>query len=162
MDNTEFGRQLQRLYPIMHVWASRYVSEPEARRDLVHDTIVKALLNGNRYDPKRGLKSWLSRIMRNCFIDQYRSRRSAPFLAYLEDVSEYHVAVPEGQSTYLEVCEVWGEIGRLPAVTREAFQYFVQGYTGNEVKEETGIPVKTYRSRIVRGCASIQKRLANT
>ncbi len=47
----------------------------EAARDLVQDTLLRAMRARDSYDGVRSMAAWLRRILINCYVEQYRHRR---------------------------------------------------------------------------------------
>lgn len=47
----------------------------EAARDLVQDTLLRAMRARDSYDGVRSMSAWLRRILLNCYVEQYRHHR---------------------------------------------------------------------------------------
>ena len=73
----------------MHARALVLTRDPESARDLVQDTLLKALSSLHSFEPGSNMAAWLMRILVNLFIDRYRRRAAQPLLVPLcENVLE--------------------------------------------------------------------------
>ncbi|HHO69416.1 MAG TPA: RNA polymerase sigma factor, partial [Gammaproteobacteria bacterium] len=59
------------LYRIAYSWCHN----PALADDLVQETLAKALKNGGQLRDPRTVKSWLYRILSNCWHDHFRRSR---------------------------------------------------------------------------------------
>mgnify|MGYP002885717607 CR=1 FL=1 len=55
--------------------AMRLTRNPDQAEDLVQETLLKAYKNFDNLRPDSNLKAWLTRVLTNTFINQYRRRK---------------------------------------------------------------------------------------
>jgi RNA polymerase sigma-70 factor (ECF subfamily) len=126
--------------------------DQEEAKDLFQETIMKALLNRDKYQLGTNLKAWLYTIMRNIFINNYR--RNKKFTKVQSDVSsEFFIntheitANNEGYRN-MRVAEIKKAIEELPEVFRLSFELYYTGYKYQEIAEILQEPLGTIKSRI--------------
>ena len=61
----------QELYAV----AMRVARDPDTAKDLVQETLMRAMVAWDSFEPGSNLRAWLFRILTNAFINGYRKRR---------------------------------------------------------------------------------------
>ena len=98
--------------------AHRICLDREAARDLVQDTLLRALRSRSSYDGVRSIRAWLRRILVNCYVEQYRHRRR--YLQILDRrMPDLARAMGGGDPDEIEAIAVLASRDQL---TREAWQ----------------------------------------
>ncbi|XZF13582.1 RNA polymerase sigma factor [Chitinophagaceae bacterium MMS25-I14] len=133
-------------------YAISLTHNPEDANDLFQETMMRALLNREKYQFGTNLKAWLYTIMRNIFINNYRRNRRfikvespAPTELYM-----YHTgrtAVNEGLA-HIRMGEIKNAVESLPAIFRIAFELHYIGYKYQEIADLLHEPLGTIKSRI--------------
>jgi RNA polymerase sigma-70 factor (ECF subfamily) len=78
--DTDVRHQIVALLPRLRAFARALVRDREAADDLVQATCERALRAIDQWEPGTRLHSWLFRILRNLWIDEFRRvRAAAPF-----------------------------------------------------------------------------------
>src|SRR5215470_7596958 len=72
MSTHEFNAEVNTLTHSLSPVAYNLTKNTEDAKDLVQDTIYKALVNREKFNKGTNLKAWLYTIMRNVFINNYR------------------------------------------------------------------------------------------
>ena len=169
----EFGPLLAPLHRELLSLAVRLTRDPHDAEDLVQEALFRALQSQHQFNRGTNLKAWVSRILMNTFVNQYRRncrlralyrhRRQEIWLGH----GHSHVAVTEpldGETFYLrgEVApEVCAALEALPAVFREAVILSdLHDHTYAEMAERLDVPAGTVMSRLFRGRRLLRKRLA--
>ena len=131
----------------------------EAAQDLYQETLYKALAHREKYQPGTNVKAWLTTIMRNIFINDYRrSERKKGVMdgvAYREKNSAAHFPAESG----LRVQEISRAIHRLPKILKTAYMLYFQGYKYNEIAVALDEPLGTIKSRIHFARKLLQKQV---
>lgn len=135
--------------------------------DLVQETVLKAWRAWDRFEPGTDARAWLSTILRNTFINDFRRRRRRPDPVAFDEIADRAVFAevaeddPEGGFfDRLVDDEVVAAIDALPDDFRVAVVLSdLEGLSYEEVSEAMGIPVGTVKSRLYRGRRRLQRRL---
>lgn len=153
--------------PALLAYARMLAGNEQDARDLVQDTLVRALESADRFDGRSTLVGWLRRIMHNRWIDVVRARREDPRDDIVELVEEQwhdddytvdaaHVVVrAESRDDLLDALAHMPTIYRTAVVLHDA-----HGMTGPEVAEATGTSLPTAKQRIRRGRMMLVSHLA--
>lgn len=162
--NERFVRETELAYDFL-VWnANRLTRQRADAEDLVQETLLKAYASFGSYRDGTQVKSWLSRIMNNAWIDKYRSTQRRPAEQLSADVAD--VAI--GNVAYSAECEVLKTISgeaeialqSLPTELREIVYYAcIADYRNTEIAALLDIPVGTVGSRLHRGKALLRDAL---
>ncbi|MFZ1661696.1 MAG: sigma-70 family RNA polymerase sigma factor [Paracoccaceae bacterium] len=126
--------------------------------DLVQETLLRALLYADSFQPGTNLRGWLFTIMRNRF---YTSRQSAKreMVGIADCVAELPANAPS-QELHMEICEVGRAFLALPSHYRHTLAYVVLGGNSYErASREFRCNIGTVKSRVNRGRAMMKSAL---
>lgn len=155
--------------------AIKYTKNTGDAEDLLHDTIMKAYLNFDKYESGTNCKAWLFKILTNAFINKYR--KSLKEQTFLDDQDENRIEsipapIPSDihaiQSTELENIkntvgdEVFNALKKIPQDFRDVIIYAdLLDYSYKEIADLMDCPIGTIMSRLFRGRKILQKSLSN-
>jgi len=127
--------------------------QPEIADDLVQDVFLVAMQRLHTLTDDRAFGGWLCQIARNLAVDHHRvARRQGPF-----PVSEPGQAPPPTS----EARQVVEAIRALPEAYAETLILrLVEGMTGPEIAERTGLTPGSVRVNLHRGMKLLRERLA--
>jgi len=152
-DRAAFGRLYDRYARMVHAIAVSRVPPGEAD-DVVQDTFLRALRqlgalrNGDAFGP------WLATIARNTASDLHRRRHPHGELAE-------EPAMRSHQHQDTEARAALAAIRDLPAAYRETVMMrLVEGMTGPEIADRTGLSPASVRVNLHRGIKLLRQRLA--
>ena len=152
MTAIEFSNVIQRVAQSLRPVAFNLTRDTDDAKDLVQETVLKALMNREKFKAGTNLKAWLYTIMRNIFINNYR--RNKKFTKVTSDIPEdiimFNVdkkASNMGWSN-TRVKEITQEIEQLPQAFRQSFELYNMGYKYNDIAEMLNEPLGTVKSRI--------------
>ena len=132
-------------------FAFKLTMDKDRASDLVQDTTLKALDSEAKFAENVNFKGWLSTIMRNIFINNYRRTVRESTVLDTSD-SIFHVSdtrpAPETPDGIYAVSEISELIARIPADFSKPFQMHVAGYKYEEIAEILNLPLGTVKSRI--------------
>jgi RNA polymerase sigma-70 factor, ECF subfamily len=150
-DRTAFGQLYARYARMVHGILLARAPRREVE-DLVHDAFLTALRRLDTLRDPHAFGPWLAMIARNRATDYFRR---APATAELPDdlPGEVH---PEG-----EAMQVLAAIRSLPEAYHEPLILrLVEGMTGPEIAERTGLTPGSVRVNLHRGFQQLRARLA--
>lgn len=152
-DRTAFGELYVRYARLVHGILLARVPPDEAD-DLVQDVFLSAMRQLRGLRTVAAFRGWLSTIARNRAMDYFRqSRPRVP----LEDHMKAEAPRQEGGLDALEVLEV---IRQLPEAYRETMILrLVEGLTGPEIAQQTGLTADSVRVNLCRGMKMLRALL---
>jgi RNA polymerase sigma-70 factor, ECF subfamily len=152
MTQEEFNNGILGLQPELKRYARSLVKGKEDIDDLLQDTYLKALRYKSEFRDNTNLRAWLYTILKNTFVNGYRSKKMhgelvdvTPDLHFINTVGNKGDISPE--SHYQEK-ELWSLIEGLPVNLRESFKMHIEGYKYEEIAEKLGVLLGTIKSRI--------------
>lgn len=152
MSTIEFNELLLDNADPLKPFASNLTREPEIAKDLFQETLCRALVNQDKYQPGSNIKAWLFTIMRNIFINEYR-RQSRQRTAFEDGSGKRRTELRkvttnnEGESL-LEMKQALHAIDRLPQIYKTPFLLYFEGYRYQEISTLLNEPLGTIKSRI--------------
>jgi RNA polymerase sigma-70 factor (ECF subfamily) len=155
-----FETDLAGLLPRLRRFARSLARDGADADDLVQTALERALKARGQWVPGTRLDSWMLKIMRNCWIDETRSRaRRATRLAPEEEGHSVGdpAADPEQKAGMRDVGRA---MAALPEQQREVIALvLVEGLAYREAAEILNIPIGTLTSRLTRGRQSLVQML---
>jgi RNA polymerase sigma-70 factor (ECF subfamily) len=157
-DPAAFGELVQRHLPRLLRVAQSMLGDPTGAEDAVQDGVVQAW---------RGFGTWLHRIVVRACLHHLRDRRAPEVIEGLAEAErrfldpDYTVDPAEVVARASDAGKLRQALETLPDVYRVAVVlHDVEGLTGAEVAETTGVPLGTAKARIRRGRIALLAELA--
>jgi RNA polymerase sigma-70 factor (ECF subfamily) len=163
MTTLEFTHQITGLRGTLTAFTRNFTRDHEERKDLVQDTILKALKYRDRFTADTNLKGWLFIIMRNTFINNYRQaqrrrtatdRTEALLHLHVEDTYTFH-----RPAAAYEYADLWKNVHAIRDELLIPFKMYLSGYKYHEIAEHLQVPIGTVKNRIFSARKEIQKKL---
>lgn len=156
-----FGEAMIALLPNLRRYALSLTRRTDQAEDLLQQTVERAIVHADSYDPSQRLEPWLFRIMRNGFIDQIRRQRTAGVQLDVHDMPE---ALPTDPGPALEarlmLRSVEAAMTQLPAEQREVLHLVcIEEMTYAETARILDIPQGTVMSRLARARLALAEKL---
>ena len=152
MTTVDFNNLLLKNTDFLKPFALTLTRDSEKAKDLIQDTIFRALTNKEKYNVGTNIKAWLYTIMRNIFINGYRkaARQNTIFDNTENDFlisTDRNVAANTAvsQISYKEIQKL---IDGLPEIFKNPFMLYYDGYKYQEISDILGEPLGTIKSRI--------------
>ena len=152
MPTIDFNQLLINNTEFLKPFAITLTRDNEIAKDLLQETMYRALANKEKYNVGTNIKAWLYTIMRNIFINNYRRKAKQntifdntpnEFLLYYNQVITSNAA--EGA---LKMKDIQLAIHNLPAIFRNPFMLYFEGYKYHEIADMLNEPLGTIKSRI--------------
>ena len=124
----------------------------EAAKDLIQETLYRALANREKYNAGTNIKAWMYTIMRNIFINNYRRSAKQNTIFdntpndFLLDYNQFTTA--NAAETNLNLKEIKEAVHQLPEIFKNPFELYFEGYKYHEIAEVLAEPLGTIKSRI--------------
>ncbi len=151
MSRIEFDQKFFKLESMLLAFAHSLTKDRDDAQDLYQETAYKAFRYRDKFQPTTNFKAWILTIMRNTFINGYRSKRRRQTILdssdndYLLNSTEVTLNLGEGNIMQEEIVQA---IETLEDKLRLPFLMQFQGYAYEEIAEHLGIPIGTVKSRI--------------
>lgn len=152
MTTIEFNKQLIDLRQNLNFYALKLTANEDDAKDLLQDTMLKALTYRDNFVERSTLKSWMFTIMKNIFINNYRRNvRKYNILGNIKDQNNLavkkNIEHSQPESSY-NLDEIEDTINSLAEEYRIPFKMFYDGYKYKEIAEALDLPSGTVKSRI--------------
>ena len=152
MSTAEFNNMLVSNSDFLKPFAFTLTRDSDTARDLMQETMYKALANKDKYNIGTNIKAWLYTIMRNIFINNYRRkvRQNTVFDNTPNDfLLDYNqAAVTNTAEVNLKLKDIQLSIHKLPGIFKDPFVMYYEGYKYNEIAAVLREPLGTIKSRI--------------
>lgn len=152
MSTTEFNEMIIGNSGTLQPFAISLTRNMESAKDLLQETLCKALANREKYQSGTNIKAWLFTIMRNIFINDYRRKVKQKTIF---DYSANDFLIDSGRHTVknaaeanLQRKEIENAIQSLPDIFRLPFMLYFEGYKYQEIAKALNEPLGTIKSRI--------------
>ncbi|MFK7934585.1 MAG: RNA polymerase sigma factor [Saprospiraceae bacterium] len=158
-----FSCEFNNLSDFLRAFAFRLTRDRTAAEDLYQDTALRAFNNQHRFAADTNMKAWLSTIMKNIFINDFRkTKRQRENLTMTgENPIVHHAkksAINMGESEVV-VGELDKIIGELSNDLKIPFLMIYQGYKYEEVSRKFGLPIGTVKSRVFVARRKLRERI---
>jgi RNA polymerase sigma-70 factor, ECF subfamily len=151
--------------------AMRICRDPDTAKDLVQETLLRAMVAWDSFQPGSNLRAWLFRILTNAFINGYRKRRRhqrfaterpGDALAALYGRDQDHTDDLEVELFGEELCdEVKTALGRLGPEYRDVVERAdLRGEKYKDIADALHVPIGTVMSRLFRARRVLEGELA--
>jgi RNA polymerase sigma factor (sigma-70 family) len=148
----EFNQMLISNTEFLKPFAITLTRDQEQARDLIQETLYRALANKDKYNVGTNIKAWLYTIMRNIFINNYR-RKAKQQTIFDSTPNDFFLNLNQGAVSneaiaQLNMKEVQSAIFDLPEIFRNPFLLYFDGYKYHEIADLLKEPLGTIKSRI--------------
>ena len=148
----QFMKQFSSFQDKLFSFALRLTHNQEDARDLMQETALRAYGNRDKFKVGTNFKGWLTTIMRNTFINNYRREKkrkmvNEPLDTFLFAI-ENRNTVSNDAFSQLPMQELEGLFEEIGEAYSTPFLMFYRGYHYDEIAEYMQIPMGTVKSRI--------------
>ena len=152
MSSLEFNQLLLSNADYLKPFAFSLTRDNETAKDLMQETLFRALVNKEKYNVGTNIKAWMYTIMRNIFINDYRKkqRSNTIFDSTPNDFLLNHNQTSVGNTAEVNLTskDIQSSIHDLPDIFKHPFILFFEGYKYNEIASLLKEPLGTIKSRI--------------
>jgi RNA polymerase sigma-70 factor, ECF subfamily len=162
-DDSALAVLYDRHAPLLLGIARRMLGDPNEAEDLVHDVMMAAWRDAERYQPGRAsVRSWLCMRLRSRALDRLRSarvRRSESLDDHPRGADGF-AAPPSSQDGSGDEARLHAVLADLAAPQREVLELaYFQGLSSSEIATHLGIPIGTVKSRTASAFGRLRQAL---
>lgn len=151
MTANEFNLNLNQIKSLLFGFAMKLTKNHDKANDLMQETIYKGFKNKLSFSKNTNFKAWMTTIMRNAFINQYRKNKTRwKVETPLEEVSYLaeDKPAPDNVESIIMLKELKKMITQLPQEQKDFFLSFYKGFSYKEIAAQHQVPIGTVKSRI--------------
>ncbi len=144
-------------------FAYNLTKDVEESKDLVQETVFKALRYKDKFNEGTNLKAWMFTIMRNIFINNYRRKVKQNTII---DTSENNYVINSSPITArndgenkMVMKDINNAIEVLQDEVKVPFMMHFEGFKYQEIADELALPLGTVKSRIFFARKELKKKL---
>jgi RNA polymerase sigma-70 factor, ECF subfamily len=154
----DFHDLLEPQIPRLRRYSRALTRDTQRADDLVQDTLVRALMKQDRWEPGTNLRAWLFTLMHNQFVNNVRRANRETGAIDIDDVSSSLVATTDPTASR-QLYELERALGQLAAEQREVILLVgLEGFSYEDAAKILAVPVGTVRSRLSRGRESLRRQ----
>lgn len=163
MSSSDFHALVTKYSSSLKPFALSLTRDMDEAKDLLQETIFRALASKEKYTEGTNLKGWLYTIMKNIFINNYR--RGVKRNSIVSDSNNLTAFHTEGHTsrnlgeTAIAMKDISNAIDNLSHDYRTPFMMHYQGFKYHEIAEHLVLPLGTVKSRIHFARKELQKKL---
>ena len=152
MSTIDFDQVLVKNTDYLKPFAISLTRDMESAKDLIQETLYRALANKEKYNDGTNIKAWMYTIMRNIFINNYRKSAKQKTVFdntpndFLLDYNQFTTA--NAAETNLGLKEIKEAVYQLPEIFKNPFELYFEGYKYHEIADILAEPLGTIKSRI--------------
>jgi len=164
MDQKNFSLAADYHTPSLLAHAYKLTSDEEDAKDLLQDTLIKAVRSCDKFDEGTNIGGWLYVIMKNTFYNNCtKLKRRQTLMDQEMDLSGQKIAsgsVNNLSDTKLVLEDIQKAMNSLRADYRIAFQRYFEGYSYDEIAKELKIPLGTVKTHIHKARRELRRYLS--
>ena len=150
MSSLEFQQQFSNIYEKSFAFALKLTRNENDAKDLMQETALKVFSNIDKLQPNSNFGAWVSTIIKNNFINNYRKKIKRNLVERPFDEMETYLnkTVKNDGLTNVELSELQVVIDSIGKAFSEPFILAYQGYRYQEIAEKLSVSIGTVKSRI--------------
>jgi RNA polymerase sigma-70 factor (ECF subfamily) len=154
----DFNDLLESQIPRLRRYSRALTRDTQRADDLVQDTLVRALMKQDRWEPGTNLRAWLFTLMHNQYVNNVRRANREAGAIDIDDVSSSLVATTDPTASR-QLYELERALGQLADEQREVILLVgLEGFSYEDAAKVLAVPVGTVRSRLSRGRESLRRQ----
>ena len=152
MSTIEFEKHILQHQQALYATAFSLTSARDDAKDLVQDTILRALSKLHRFVDHTNFKGWIHTIMRNLYISNYHRPKKHGYTVDFNDELMHEASHPALSDEVPHGAVISHDIDVALATFnpefRIPFSLYLKGYKYSEIARMIGVPLGTIKSRI--------------
>lgn len=129
--------------------AYSFTNDTNDAKDLFQETMLKAISKFHQFKPGTNLKAWVTTIMRNAYINQYRkNKRRRAYSLDEYDRDTYAPTEDNMSESNMMSDEIMKQLDTLRPNYKSLLHMIMNGYQYDQIAEHYKLPLGTVKSRI--------------
>lgn len=126
--------------------AMKYTRDEDDAKDLIQDTLLRALLNYDKFREDTNLRGWLFIIMRNLFVNKYRKDRIKTTSIDTEET----IQLPSYTTadSHINIKQIYAMVDNLPCQYQKPLLMHMEGFRYEDISRKLYSPMGTVKNRI--------------
>jgi RNA polymerase sigma-70 factor (ECF subfamily) len=163
MQSIDFNKQVAQSSESLYAFAYNLTKDIEDAKDLIQETVYRALLNREKFRLDTNLKAWMYTIMKNIFINNYR-RESKRQVVTDETENQFYLnslarTTHNDGEARLGMQEIQTALADIDESIRLPFMLYFEGFKYHEIAIQLEIPLGTVKSRIFFARKELQRKV---
>ena len=151
MSATFTTAELNDILPALHRFALSLTRNEDKANDLVQDSVERALVKAEHFQPGTNLRSWIFTVCRRVFLNQIRKQKTRGVSVEISDAPQSFIAEAASQESVMAFNEMAESFEKLPLRDKVVLSLVViEGMKYDEAAKVLNVPVGTVRSRLSR------------
>lgn len=151
MSTLDFQTEFSTLENLLFAFAMKLTRNKDNAKDLMQETAFRAYRHRTKFRPGTNFKAWVTTIMRNTFINNYRRKKTrnqveAPIEEYAYAIESKTINNTAGKRLMMQ--ELLSMVDQVSNLYSIPFMMHHKGYRYLEIAEALDIPIGTVKSRI--------------
>ena len=148
MTAIEFDFSINQASIVLKPFALKLTKDLDDAKDLLQDTLMKAILNKDKFSDGTNLKAWLFTIMKNTFLNNHKKTARLGTSCDPHSLNSVSHATGNNALNLFASEEIRKAIENVDDSFKTPFMMFVKGFKYQEIADDLKIPVSAVRSRI--------------
>lgn len=146
MNKEQFNYLISKQIRYLKPHALKFTRNEDDAKDLIQDTLIKAIVNWDKFRDDTNIKGWLFIIMRNLFVNQYRKKKY--IICPIESEEAIQLRVNNEAESNMHIQYINSLLHKLPSRYQQPLQMFIDGYKYHEINDTLKGPIGTTKNRI--------------
>ncbi|MDZ4838940.1 MAG: RNA polymerase sigma factor [Bacteroidota bacterium] len=152
MATLDFSQLVTKYSATLKPFAMSLTHDLDDAKDLIQETVFRALSSEDKYNAGTNLKAWMYTIMKNIFINNYRRKAKRTTILDTTDGQLLINNSSNNEANYGETSsmlnDLYKEINKLEYDYKMPFLLHFNGFKYHEIAENLNVPIGTVKSRI--------------
>lgn len=149
--------ELNDVLPALRRFAFSLTRDEDRADDLVQDSVERALVKSEHFEPGTNLRSWMFTVCRRIFLNQIRKQKNQGISVEIDDAPQAKLSAEASQDMTVACKEMLAAMEKLPLRDKVVLSLIVvEGMKYDEAAKVLEVPVGTVRSRLSRARARLK------
>ncbi len=151
MTNTTYNNNITKIESLLFGFAMKLTRNKEDARDLMQETLMRSYKNRDRFVEGTNFKAWMTTIMYNNFVNNYRRKKTKNKLVRPIEGAAHLIknkSIEGNGDSLIVMKDLRKMVNNLSDAYKVPFVMMVEGYHYDEIADRINLPIGTVKSRI--------------